>query len=77
VFRRWWPEGASPRQGKLAVVVNLASAFAALVLFVALAPPVNWSHPELLAALAAVGEFAFFAVERVKPGVLEEFDSSI
>jgi HD domain-containing protein len=76
IFRRWWPEGATSRQGRLAVGFNLASAIAAVVLFVALAPPVTWSHPELLAALAAVAVVAFFAEVRLKAAVLAHFDAT-
>jgi hypothetical protein len=76
-LRRWWPEGASPARAGLAIGVNLAPAVAAIVLFLALAPPAGWDRPELLVALAAIAAVAFLAEVRLKIAAASYFDATI
>ena len=62
---------------RLAVAANLAPAGIAIALFVLLAPAADWSHPELIGALAAIAAVAFFAEVRLKLAAAAYFDASI
>lgn len=74
---RWRPEGATPSRARFAIALNLVPAGLAIFLFALVAPPADWSHPELFGALAAIAAVAFLAEARLKLAVPLYFDATI
>src|SRR6188472_4523897 len=74
---QWTPEGAGRTRARLAVAANLVPAGAAVALFIVIAPPTHWGHPELIGALAAIAAIAFLSEVRLKVAAAAYFDASI
>jgi hypothetical protein len=74
---QWTPAEASRSRAGLAVAANLVPACVAVALFVLIAPPVHWDHPELIGALAAIAAIAFMSEVRLKVAAAAYFDASI
>jgi hypothetical protein len=77
IWRRWQPPSSGALRTTVAVAVNLLGAAVAAMVFIVLEPLPGFGHPEVLAALVAIGVVAFLAEVRLKAYAPAYFDASI
>ncbi|MGH2986247.1 MAG: HD domain-containing phosphohydrolase [Solirubrobacterales bacterium] len=78
VLRRWRPSRGSAARSRVAIATNLLPAAILVAAFISIDPRSDWSRPELLAALAAIGTLALLAEVRLtRAGAGTYFDSTI
>jgi hypothetical protein len=78
VLRRWRPSRGSAARSRVAIALNLLPAAILVAAFISIDARSDWSRPELLAALAAIGAVALLAEVRLtRAGAGTYFDSTI
>jgi hypothetical protein len=78
VLRRWRPSRGSAARSRVAIAFNLLPAAILVAAFISIETRSDWSRPELLAALAAIGTLALLAEVRLtRAGAGTYFDSTI
>jgi hypothetical protein len=78
VLRRWRPRHGSDARARVAIAVNLLPAAILAAAWISIEPRADWTRPELLAALAAIGTLALLAEIRLtRAGAGTYFDATI